>query len=333
MNDEAANQKEQNRIESRNHIMAESNVQVPKHYQYLEKGKVYSPIYKKALAMEKSLKEADIIPCELPKADGSYKQSDIYCGIQYKEAKDPLGSGTGIKEIYHTISFRNGGEMLSYLFDENLKLKNIEYCYDSYRKIEDTKTAAEYCLNNRMKDSLKLVYDHFDAYKKEYEDKVSGAMVYKVYNDFKKLLSTDKHNKTGSFFSAGEKGEYKAGSEYKEGYVYLSDIHYTEDGYKFSLKTSSIPKSAYDFYMKNGRMEKIDYRSDNIPFNFIGFHNTILDFYAKELTDSIKKQAVNYKKVENKSITPFDSLELEAFALQKANTEEDVEKDDPELDR
>lgn len=301
-------QRSLNRKESMKHILDTSKptVQIAVHYQSLDRNdkenlELYKKIYQLAVSMEQKLKEENIIPCELPKADGTIKQSDIFCGIQYLEKKNAIGMKDTEIDKEHTlvIAFRNGGEMLSYLFDKELQLQNITYCFNSYTKLEETKPLAEYLYDARMKDSLKIVYDYFDTYKKDYENKVSDATVRKVHKAFQKLLTLDRHNKDGK--------------------ITLSDITYTDKGYKFSLIADSMPKSSYDFYMKEGKVDRIDYRQEDVPNKYVGFHNTTLDFYARELADLDVKRSFHADMIaQKKTTTPFD--------LEEDKSDEDIER-------
>lgn len=235
----------------------------------------YKRIYKLASDMETALKKAHKIPLEKQKADGTYKQSEVWCGISTIPASDVPCKKADLKdkELVFNVSFRNGGELLQYQFDEELKLKDIVYCYNSFREADKTMTLASYRTNVRnIKESLETVYDFFTEYSSEYE-KICQSVIEQTTE--RKLNSLNRFNQKMIALE----------SKNKDGDISVSDLQKLDDGYGFSLK-SKKENSAYEFHIdKSGKVDRIDYHRADIPPKFIGFSDTMLSFYARELAD------------------------------------------------
>lgn len=226
---------------------------------------LYRKVYELAVSMEKSLKQANKIPVEKAKADGTIRQSECWCGIIKENGK-----------YVPKVSFRNGGELLCYKFTEEMKLKDITYCYNSFKALDKTKTLALYQIEDRpMKDSLKAVYEFFTGYKKSYEDTIRKALFSKpqvseekvrnIMKTYQNLLKLESHNKAGD--------------------ITLSDVEKVANGYSFFLR-SEKENAEYHFHMNDeGAVDKIDYKREDIPAKFIGFSDATLNFYARELSE------------------------------------------------
>lgn len=226
---------------------------------------LYKKTYELAVNMEKKLKEANKIPVEKAKADGTIRQSECWCGIIKENGK-----------YVPKVSFRNGGELLCYKFTEEMKLKDITYCYNSFKALDKTKTLALYQIEDRpMKESLKAVYEFFTGYKKAYEDTIRKALFSKPQVSEEKVRS----------YMKTYQNIIKLESHNKAGDISLSDVEKTDKGYSFFLR-SEKENAEYRFHMnEEGKVDKIDYKREDIPAKFIGFSDATLNFYARELSE------------------------------------------------